>query len=515
MVKKASTHRSEPARPRAGQRGSCDAAASYAADDPGRGRRGSQRGLGFTLTELMIAVAILIVVIVATAKLFGTVSKVTGLGQASSDILQEAAAIERQIRNDFARLAPEGFFAIRSVAVVNNLHVLSGGPLLNPGLPDDAMIRADQLVFFANGVQSIQTFRQGAGSNRKGQGTAARIYYGHAFQLPQGEAMITSSFGPAGSSYVRAHDPVVDLTNPLVPWYRGDYDMVRTVFQPTTGGTPADYSTTDVGPIDATQPPARQWLLARQAVVLADDGGDEVVFLGNVFGEGGNRSTFTIWEDVIRNGRVDAAAEQLNGIRTAVVGDGTVPWIPVQRDTIASAVFYPRAERVAPGMHRVDQALTNNALAGACSSFIIDWTYADGVGDAVNDAGTFFPGAQIIPSVEQPWFGLDLDGSRGVDTFGNWPSPPNRTVFADNIDGAPLTFTGQVLQSAGADVYEAIFGYNQDQPLDPATGLPDVDLAYTPWPSAIRITMTLHDTATRLEAGREIQFVINLPRRIE
>ena len=103
MVKKASRHQgieasrhlSEPARPRAGRR-------------------------GFTLTELMIAVAILIVVIVATAKLFGTVSKVTGLGQASSDILQEAAAIERQIRNDFARLAPEGFFAIRSVAVPND-----------------------------------------------------------------------------------------------------------------------------------------------------------------------------------------------------------------------------------------------------------------------------------------------------------------------------------------------------------------------------------------------------------
>ena len=71
------------------------------------------------------------------------------------------------------------------------------------------------------------------------------------------------------------------------------------------------------------------------------------------------------------------------------------------------------------------------------------------------------------------------------------------------------------MSTGGIDIYEAIFGYNQDTPIDPATGLPDVDLAYTPWPSAIRITMTLHDTATRLEAGREIQFVINLPRRIE
>ena len=502
MVKKASRHqgieasrhRSEPARPRAGRRGSCDAAASYAADDPGRGRRGSQRGLGFTLTELMIAVAILIVVIVATAKLFGTVSKVTGLGQASSDILQEAAAIERQIRNDFARLAPEGFFAIRSVAVVNNLHVLSGGPLLNPGLPDTAMIRADQLVFFANGVQSIQTFRQGARSNRKGQGTAARIYYGHAFQLPQGEAVITSSFGPVGgTSYVRAHDPVVDVNNPLVPWYRGDYEMVRTVFRGDVSGSPSDYDTSAGGQIDATQRPAREWLLARHAVVLADDGPSPVVYLFT-FQEGGNRSALTIWEAVVRNGRVDAAASQLNDIRSAVVGDGSVLWIPNQRDTIASAVFYPRAERVAPGMHRVDQALTNNALAGACSSFIIDWTYADGVG-----------GMGIPSEREQPWFGME-DPERGVRSLGDWVNDPDSGVTIgpdpDDID-PPLTGVGP---ASGVDIYEAFFGYNRDDPL--AEG-------YTPWPSAIRITMTLHDTATRLEAGREIQFVINLPRRIE
>ncbi|MCH8344489.1 MAG: prepilin-type N-terminal cleavage/methylation domain-containing protein [Planctomycetes bacterium] len=446
---------------------------------------------GFTLVELMIAVAILIVVIVATAKLFGTVSKVTGLGQASSDILQEAAAIERQIRNDFARLAPEGFFAIRSVAVPNDINVPLG-PLLNPSLLDDAMIRADQLVFFANGVQSIQTFRQGAGSNRKGQGTAARIYYGHAFQLPQGEAVSFASFGPVGgTSYVRAHDPRLETSDPvLVPWYLGSHEMVRTVFRSDSGGSPADYFPFEDVAIDATQPPARQWLLARQAVVLADDGGDEVVFLSN------NRSALWIDDPVVRNGRVDAAASQLNDIRAFVHdadGNGvTDPWA-TQRQTISSLVFYPRAERVAPGMHRVDQALTNNALAGACSSFIVEWTYADGVG-----------GMGIPSEREQPWFGLE-DSQRGVMPLGDWVNDPDSgvTVGPDPDDIDPVS---GVAPASGVDVYEAIFGYNRNDPL--AEG-------YTPWPSAIRITMTLHDTATRLEAGREIQFVINLPRRIE
>ena len=32
-------------------------------------------------------------------------------------------------------------------------------------------------------------------------------------------------------------------------------------------------------------------------------------------------------------------------------------------------------------------------------------------------------------------------------------------------------------------------------------------------PTALRITMTLHDPAGRLEAGREVQFIIDLPRK--
>ena len=49
-----------------------------------------RRRTGFTLTELLVAVTILIVVIVATAKIFGTVGRVAGLGEAGSAVLQEA-----------------------------------------------------------------------------------------------------------------------------------------------------------------------------------------------------------------------------------------------------------------------------------------------------------------------------------------------------------------------------------------------------------------------------------------
>ena len=80
-----------------------------------------------------------------------------------------------------------------------------------------------------------------------------------------------------------------------------------------------------------------------------------------------------------------------------------------------------------------------------------------------------------------------------------------------------MSYRSLELQQQGAVVYEALFGYNQDTPVDVdgTTWDPAAfgGVAYTPWPSAIRITMILHDADLKLEAGREIQFVIELPDR--
>ena len=487
-----------------------------------------RRARGFTLVELMIAVAVLVVIIVATSKIFSTAGKVTSLGQATADVLQETTAIERQIRSDFERLAPNGVFAIRCVSIRNDINVPLG-PLLNPALPDAAMIRADQLLFFTNGLQSIQTFRQGSGSIHKGQATAARVYYGHAFQLPEASEVDTNP-----TDYVLAHDPDVE-DPPMTPWHLGPYDMVTTVFRQNLNGPPFDYDVDDApGTIDATQPVAPQWLIARHAVLLADDGGDKVVFLNN------NRSAYTIADAVVRNGRVDAAATQLNDIRREITLDsfgGSRPWFnPAfgegdQRSVISNAVlFYPRAERVAPGMHRVDQALTNNVLASACSSFIVEWTYSNGVGFALNplDPPNPYEGVRITEGREQPWFGLDadLDGDgileRGVHFYsddasqGAWWDGAETILPINTMPNNLEQFF--VVKPDQLEVYEAFFGYNRDTPLDPTTGEPwdtaATGVGYTPWPSAIRITMVLHDPATKLEVGREVQFVINLPNRV-
>jgi hypothetical protein len=36
---------------------------------------------------------------------------------------------------------------------------------------------------------------------------------------------------------------------------------------------------------------------------------------------------------------------------------------------------------------------------------------------------------------------------------------------------------------------------------------------YTPLPSALRITLRLHDPLGRIEGGRDFQFIVELPKR--
>ncbi len=408
----------------------------------------------FTLIELMVAVAVLVVLLAVVSGIFRAAGAVTAAGAATADVLAQAAAIERALRCDFERLSREGFLGIRCVAVRNDVNL--PGPLLAPWLGPDAVIRADQIVFFTHGVVTLSTFRGTAGVNRKGGSTAARVYWGPAVQLAGAPGVERVNRSMDDDSVVWAIDPVVDRGAPMLPWTAGRRRFVRTRFQRNATDPPGDYLVDgDYGVLDATQPRAGGWLLARQPVILADDGGSPNVFLFTL-SERGFRSTAWIDDAVIVNGRVDAAASRLSDIRTAVLdadGDGVAdPWTS-QREVMARALFYPRAERAAPGMHRVDQALTNHVIA-VCSSITIEWAPVDGV--------------EINRAVELPWFGLDSD------------------------DQMPATTSGLGIEASGATVREAFFGYGES------------------WPTAIRFTMTLHDPRGVLEGGRTFQFVVNL-----
>jgi len=527
---------------------------------------------GFTLVELMVAVGLLLVVVIAVSRVFSTASKVTSLGEANNDLLQETAAIERQIRSDFARLDFDGCIAIQCVAVQNNVNRIQffgidpEPPLVDPSRPDDAIIRCDQLVFFSKGAQTSVRFLGNKdlstipGPIGMAKSASARVLYGHGVQLPE---LLPETSGDV----VRRIDPLSFDEYTLVPWS----------FDPVPAGSLA-YSfwlRSGGGIARGTQPEARDWILARQAVLLADDGANKVyLHAGGPHNleawnklSNDNNSAIALWEASLAQGtdvpladnnllpandlvasRVDVAASSLNDLRRQVAPDAAAikrapnvfpqpPYDPPnlppnQRRRIINCFFgppafgqlggYVRSEKFSPSMNRQDVMLTTPTLATNCSNFIVDWTW--------EDFATV--GFSQTPLSEITWFGFPDSaypaGSvarRGVFSLTDLS---NTTIgFVTDairlaIEGNPPVVYAPYGQNIPVRIYTAVFGFNGDRqtftPIqDPAPNAPaaqPIERAdYTPWPTAIRLTMQLHDTENRIEQGRTVQLVIELPRR--
>ncbi len=516
---------------------------------------------GFTLAELLVAVGVFVLIIIAVAQVFSAASTISGVGDSTNDLLQDSVAIERQIRDDIERLSRNGFLAIHSVAVPNDINVADTGKLLDPSRPQEAPIRTDQLVFFAEGnfpSSTLQLMDDNNDSNNAANtnptqvtaaGTAARIYYGHAFQLPSSK----DAELPSADSVQYTYDP--DPAEDMKPWMTGDIDQVRTTHKRGQSGSGEPYDFVSAEVTDATQPEATDWILVRQAVVLADD--DENVPDAYTKAQLGNhRSAFSIFKDQtpagvcpqVRDGRHDIAATELPEIRALVTED---PQTGEQRSSFFQqqafikdqAVYWPRAERKPPSTNSLDQALSNHVLSGGCSEFIVEWTYEDLAGSAQDvNSGSVLRGPRQPADRPIRWFGLsdaqvaslpDIDSLtpqqqrriyRGVDWYSNLPAEEQAKVLTSETDGA----FEKVIFPAEPDFggfgglppyreYWAIFGYNQDGVFkvnaehDDEAGFIRED--FVPWPTALRITMVLNDRQKNLEGGRILQFIVELPEK--
>lgn len=569
---------------------------------------------GFTLTELLLAVLVLLVVIAATARIFGTAQRVASLGEANSAILQEAGAIERQLRDDLSKLSPDGYMVIRNFAVRNDINKVGSGQAqsLNPDLPDDAMVRLDQLVFFTRGSRETEAVIGGVnlGNGAIPAATLSRLTYGHSVQIddPQAGPFSNERFDPTAFTFTYDEENG-GPTRPLLPFSvdRGLPSLAMTA----VGGGGKNLS--------ATQPGARDWILGRRAILIADDGGDPTLLGFSVATPqvaSPNSFPCLTYQGIAPNlvppnslialntrpaleylrGRVDACAQQLGDIEIALgrydylpsgvptslhqlwvvvpgvfappiafLGTADAQWHSV-RQRLLNSLFgpnyrltmadlsrahvgltgWPRIERQAPSTARQDQALTTGMLSGHCSSFIVEWCWEPGVG-RVNgpDSPSFQVGFQPryqsqcwigLPD-RDPETGLDVPAfqSRGARTLGQQDGV-EAPLFIPSIEGpryrntpsatavVPVVFPPQIPAPTAAVPggfcwsYSSTFGFNGSRPttseIDPATGIrtqvPRLD--YTPRPTALRVTMTLHDPDRRIEGGREFTFVIDLPK---
>ncbi len=589
--------------------------------------RATHDAKAFTLTELLLAVLVLLVVIAATARIFGTAQRVSSVGEANASILQDAGAIERRLRDDLARMSDKGYMAIRNFAVRNDINddpATSGQKeLLNPELAEDAILRLDQLVFFTEGAAQTVDLIGGANlsaidptTNRRVVGympssVVSRVTYGHGVQVGNR----TAQSNPAS----RLYDPDFYLDNEqkwLSPW------LVDRVPNGPGLRLLTNPSGQAISPnVYGTQPAARDWILSRRAMLLADDGDGNSNYLGirpgtdQLTDPNSVPSLLTGYANgaLLRpspgylSGRFDVSAMRVTDLERILgrfdwSGDFNVPpyyapWVVVPgvvevstsqpdarpfgvvRQRVINATFgflpsasqggipyglasWPRVEREPPSIasdviQKRDQMLTAGMIAGHCSNFIVEWCWKDGVGRVMEDdrrvklALDPVIGNGTVPMLGflaptngvAPWIGLpdrvdslgflvplnQRRGTRTLEEVGGLAAP----LYAPSIEGPAgaqvLAVVGGGIPPQSAWSYTSVFGFNGTEPTfrvrsnqNPVTGaviagqptdwvVPRLD--YTPRPSAVRITMTLHDPDRRIDGGREFTFVIDLPER--
>jgi hypothetical protein len=524
------------------------------------------------------------------------------------------------------------------------------------------------------------------------------VRIGHGVQFP---TLLLDSNNPTLRPDADFFDTVAK-GNPPVPWMWSPTPVMSSSYFDGAANT-LKYM--------AGQPEARQWTLARQIVLLADDGintnikptGLNLTWFHEVQQTGSGASwsggmtansatgiaqygpsaggsatpdstatNFVIPQDnlypnrALTSSRVDIAATSIADFRALVEqgatsayfskdfnfdSTGRLPWSDREgttpsnlgyiRNRIYNALFgapivptgrtsnglwgYPRAEKVAPSMNRLDGMVAGPLLAGNCSSIQIDWTWSTGTARFETPEGTpllaQLPAAPVrankavfdvplaglttVPWPVQPFLQLNSTGSlvlldpantpvsitkndnsseapqtlglsRNIPWFGlpdsmfpiaqrsgvtrlagplitDVPSsiagPSYATairaltplaasttatftaasatsdfetiaIATPPIDCARIEGTSAIVRplSTLTEVYtyQAIFGPNGDQPFREVRVPGGTERVlrndYTPWPTALRFTITLHDPKLALAQGRVFQFVVDLPK---
>ena len=136
-------------------------------------------------------------------------------------------------------------------------------------------------------------------------------------------------------------------------------------------------------------------------------------------------------------------------------------------------------------------------------------------------------GTVVIPASQQLGVALAQDTSVMPDVpNGGSTTTTVRTNFhmravaqaIEGTAGAGANSPAAILAPFGTNVpvrvYTAVFGFNQDEAY---AVTPDGFIVaredYTPWPTQIRVTATIHDPRLVLDRGREFQFVLDVPKR--
>ncbi|MEX2216403.1 MAG: prepilin-type N-terminal cleavage/methylation domain-containing protein [Phycisphaeraceae bacterium] len=164
---------------------------------------------GFTIIELIVAVAVSSIMLFLISVLFSSASDAVSMGMATSDIIGNARATGDQIERDANTMSGPGNGQNGFIVIINKN--LSGIPYHEPHLVENPRkLRSDQLVFIVNYngkpaqpvCASASTTYNPPTKAQMAQATHARIWYGHVLKTDGLSTNAPGAIGAAGNNRV-------------------------------------------------------------------------------------------------------------------------------------------------------------------------------------------------------------------------------------------------------------------------------------------------------------------------
>ena len=531
-----------------------------------------RRAAGFTLIEMLVALSILIILMAAVGEIFNLAGRTVRVGQATLAAMSSIRAVESQIVRDVKHLDTNGFLIIRqryyapqwmpgvqyepgdevydeasgryfycqqanttAAGATTTSEPPQGAPYTNStwmnltGAPGQPPIwRADQLCFMEAGTFHGRTGSVQAGRNSMIDSLASNkaiVWFGQ-LTASYGPAALNFTSGPAASAPSPTN--LTELRDAERPYWRQNSWVPMGM--PPSGETSGEF------------------YFGRQAMLLVPSGlselpgalppstGGSYAYNNPFFNSTGSVNSGTpaytppgeSLRPVITSSRLDASYDAVPSgtVRAAGVSPGStfaytfpggvgtiegylnsLPLSSAAIGAIADFFCYRYSTLITPAASEqpgspplsasqsIVQMLDGYArmtpiMLQGVPSFAVDWT--DGASSTYTGTTT---GSQTPTTTALNWYGLE--GNTGSPTTNGYPSPANTNgpwlpAGLNNVT-TPVVVQGDSNSVALNPVYVFYAGNK------------------AAWPKALKITYCVTDPNNRLQGGRWITQVVNLP----
>lgn len=186
-----------------------------------RSKSSAKARAGFTLVEMLIAVAAVALLTVGIVQIFRVTTKTVATGRRVSNVLTYANLLEKQLRDDISKMSRRGFLVIRNELADpngNGVRRFQGDTIARPR-------RVDELQFFAEG--RFVSARNPVNPSLVATASAARIWWGHGLKGDPQQALTQPQVG--GVNSLRDPNDTTYFGEPGVNEFASNWQLARHV----------------------------------------------------------------------------------------------------------------------------------------------------------------------------------------------------------------------------------------------------------------------------------------------